>query len=178
MTVTFDLITPTCSSPLPEVIRQVRTDDFDSILRINAECSPNVAKLDTDELRRLVAFDGVAWVAEHETHVVGYLLGMSSAAAYDGEEFQWFRSSLDQPFLYIDQIAVGAEARRTNVAAQLYEHLIEHSRAHSIHVLCCEVNLRPANPASLKFHDKLGFEKTGELETGDGRRVALLFRRT
>jgi predicted GNAT superfamily acetyltransferase len=39
--------------------------------------------------------------------------------------------------------------------------------------ICCEVNVSPANPASLAFHLRMGFAIMGEMATQDGRRVAL-----
>ena len=156
------------------LVRQLSAEDFEAVLRINRPSLPNVARLDAEELRRLVALADVTWVAEDAARVAGYLLGMSNSAQYDGEEFQCLRARLNKPFLYVDQIAVASEARRTNIGSKMYELLARWSHEHDIEVLCCEVNMKPENPVSMRFHEQMGFRKLGELETSDGRLVALL----
>jgi uncharacterized protein len=159
-------------------VRPVDAEDFEEILRINSESVPHVANLDDEEVRRLVTLASVAWVAQSEKRVVGYLVGMSNSDGYDGEEFGCFLQRFDQPFVYVDQIAVDARARRMNVASQMYEHLAHWCITRNINLLCCEVNMRPVNSVSMRFHEKLGFKRLDELETSDGRRVALLCKHT
>jgi predicted GNAT superfamily acetyltransferase len=156
------------------IVRPAHAEDFDAILRINSQSAPHVAKLDAQDLQRLVKLASVAWVAQSPTGIAGYLLGMASYDDYDGEEFGCFVSRLDQTFLHVDQVAVGSNARRANIASQLYEHLVQWSLKRNICVLCCGVNLVPPNPVSMEFHQQRGFEKLDELRTSDGQLVALL----
>jgi uncharacterized protein len=160
------------------LLRKTRAEDCDLILAINRDSSPHVASLDLEELQRLVELADVSWVASRETQVVGYVLAMSNASRYDGEEFKYFLAKLDKPFLYVDQIAIAAHARRANVASRIYRVLTRWGRQRNIGRLCCEVNIQPPNPASLRFHEEAGFVRFGELETVDGRHVALLCKRT
>jgi len=157
-------------------VRTINPADSAAILKINAECTPHVARLDEQELRRLVALASVAWVAQSDKQVVGYLLAMANSDHYDGEEFGRFREQFQQPFVYVDQVAVAAGALRDGIASRLYEHLRLWCVAHDIDILCCEVNTKPLNTTSMKFHERLGFQRLDELETSDGRRVVLLYR--
>ena len=159
---------------MPVHIRQINAEDFDDVLKINAESAPNVAKLNDAELRRLTVLASIALVAVDSVRVAGYVLAMSSSDVYEGEEFQSFLAEFDEPFLYIDQVAVSAKARGANIASQMYAYLRQGCHELGIFTLCCEVNLRPANPVSMKFHRKLGFVSIGEMGTRDGRLVALL----
>jgi predicted GNAT superfamily acetyltransferase len=170
--------TEACRDKMSVDICKIRAEDFGDILKINAESSPNVAKLDDGELRRLAALASIALVATDSRHVVGYVLGIASSDVYEGEEFQAFQAILDEPFLYVDQVAVCANARGANIASQMYAHLQQRSHELGIHILCCEVNRRPANLVSMEFHRKLGFESIGEMETRDGRSVFLLRKET
>jgi predicted GNAT superfamily acetyltransferase len=57
----------------------------------------------------------------------------------------------------------------------LYQHieqLMQESRLE--YPLCCEVNLEPPNPGSLRFHQSIGFVEVGQRQSGDLYRVALL----
>ncbi len=159
-------------------IREARAGDFDEILRINAESSPHVAKLEAEDLRRLVALAGIALVATDSVRVVAYVVAFFRSDVYEGEEFQSFLARFEEPFLYIDQVAVCAAARGANIASQMYSWLQQRSHELGIFAMCSGVNLRPANPISMRFHRKFGFESIGELETSDGILVALLRKET
>ena len=59
----------------------------------------------------------------------------------------------------------------------MYAELARRAAAQGLRALCCEVNTQPANPASLAFHERLGFRPLDTLATQDGRQVLLLQRR-
>ncbi len=101
-------------------IRQIRAEDFAAILKINAESSPHVAKLNKEELRQQVALASIAWVATDSGRIVGYLVAMSNSAVYEGEAFRSFLATLPERFMYIDQVAVSVAARGASVASQMY----------------------------------------------------------
>jgi predicted GNAT superfamily acetyltransferase len=155
-------------------LRKICAADFTAVLRINSQSSPGVGTLDVDELSRSVALASAAWVAIDATDIVGYVLAFSNSDAYDGEEFLAFRTRLNEPFLYIDQIAICADARNAGIASRMYAGLTQWAHELGKLTLCCGVNLRPPNPVSVKFHQGLGFEKIAEVETRDGLLVALL----
>lgn len=113
---------------------------------------------------------------EDDGAVVGYLLAFAHDCAYDGEEFRYFVAHLQQPFLYVDQLAVDPQRKRLGIGGQLYAALFERARARQVELLCCEVNTAPPNPASLEFHRRLGFAAMGNGDTLEGRRVTYLVR--
>ncbi len=76
-------------------------------------------------------------------------------------------------FLYINQIAVAPPARRVRLGTRLYAHATSHARVHAIPAVVCDINLDPPNPASLRFHGRLGFQEVAVITTHDGRTVAL-----
>ncbi len=136
-----------------------------------------MAALDLSELDRLRALSDEHLVAvADDGPVVAYMLVFSRHSAYDGEEFQYFLAHFQEPFLYVDQIAVEAERSRSGIGRRLYQALSDIARARQIGWLCCEVNSVPPNPASLDFHRRLGFSAVGNGDTLDGRRVTFLAR--
>ncbi len=60
------------------------------------------------------------------------------------------------------------------VASALYADVAGAARERGISVLACEVNLKPENPISLRFHARQGFVEIGTLGTRDGRIVSLM----
>lgn len=147
------------------------------VLRINHSAGAAVFRLDARELSRLLAISPLHSIARGEDGAVrGYLLAFSRDDQYDGEEFLALRAAIDEPFLYIDQIAIDSRFRGAGIGRLLYEALAQRGRNLGSRVLCCEVNTSPPNPGSLGFHRRLGFRKVGVLSVSDGRTVALLRR--
>lgn len=159
-------------------IRPLAPTDCEEILRINAESQPGVAHLDRAEFERLVGLKNEHLVMEGpKGGLVGYLLAFPSDTPYDGAEFILLTKTSLGPFIYIDQVAVGATERRTGAAARLYQATEAAALRRGIQELSCEVNLNPPNPGSLAFHRSKGFNQTSVMDTQDGRTVALMSKR-
>jgi len=156
------------------VIRTLTPADETQVLEINVEAQPNVAGLDRVELARLSSLSRTHFVAIDGEVVRGYALNFACDDAYDGEEFLSLRKLISQPFMYIDQVAVARSVRTRGIGRQLYESLDHTASERGIRYLCCEVNTRPANPGSLAFHARLGFNTLSSMATRDGREVVLL----
>lgn len=153
-------------------LRPLQREDFSAVLEINREGAPGVSLLTAEELPGLHTISSYFQVAELGGVPVGYLVALGATAAYDFEEFAWFKANL-QSFLYVDQVAVAACARRHKVAHELYAALEAFALSQGITVLTLEVNLEPPNPTSRAFHSALGFAEVGQLRTRDGRLVSL-----
>jgi predicted GNAT superfamily acetyltransferase len=157
------------------VIRPAAAADFPGILEVNRQGRPGVSPIAPGDLGTILRRASFLRVAEAGSRVAGYLIGYLSSDDYDGEEFLWFRGRFDS-FLYIDQVAVAEGARASGVGSLLYRDVEEFARARAVARLTCEVNLRPHNAVSLRFHERQGYRPVGELETRDGRLVSLLVR--
>ena len=158
-------------------IRPLVAADEAQVLKINVEAQSGVAALDHVELARLVGVSPTHVVAADGDAAYGYALNFGRDDAYDGEEFLAMRSLIPQPFVYIDQVAVAGAARTQGIGRRLYEALERRAMDLGICCLCCEVNIRPPNPASLAFHARLGFSTLSSMATSDGRDVVLLEKR-
>ena len=158
------------------IIRSARAADSYAILSINRDGVPGVGALAPPDVAFYHDRSTLFRVAEERGQVVAYVVIFDSRAAYDGEEYLWFRNRYDA-FLYIDQVAVAREARGRGVAAALYDDVEKAARASATPTLVCEVNLEPDNPPSHRFHRRRGFLEVGRLRSGDGRLVSLLEKR-
>jgi uncharacterized protein len=152
-------------------VRAATVADAAAVLAINAASRAGVARLDRRELTRLCEAGARILIATL-AQPAGYLIAFAADAPYDGEEFRYLRGALSGSFVYVDQVAVAPHLRRHGIASALYRKLGSLSAAGTR--LCCEVNLEPPNPGSLRFHRRLGFELLTELAVTDGRKVALL----
>jgi len=106
---------------------------------------------------------------------LAFLLAMEEQAEYDSLNFLWFKEHYDR-FVYIDRVVVGEAHRRAGLGAALYADLLEWARGRTPR-LACEVNVRPANEPSLRFHERLGFAPVGTQETDGGRKTVSLMTR-
>jgi predicted GNAT superfamily acetyltransferase len=154
--------------------RALQRRDSAQVLAINLVCRPGVAPLDQQELSRLMSLPHEHLVAARGNELVGYLLAFQHDAPYDGEEFLAFRGLLTAPYLYVDQVAVAAGLRHSGIGRCLYQEISSVARRRGLGLLCCEVNIRPANQGSMAFHEQLGFSPVTRLATRDGREVQLM----
>jgi uncharacterized protein len=154
--------------------RAMQRRDSAQVLAINLMSRPGVAPLEQEELSRLMSLPHEHLVAVRGNDLVGYLLAFQRDAPYDGEEFLAFRRLLTAPYLYVDQVAVAAELQHSGIGRRLYEEISSVARRRGLGLLCCEVNIRPANQGSIAFHEQLGFSSVTRLATRDGREVQLM----
>jgi hypothetical protein len=154
------------------LIRDATPADLATLLALNNDHVPAVGELDGPTLDALV--DEAAWtlVAEHAGRVAGFSLSLRQGAGYGSVNYRWFAERYEE-FVYLDRIAVATEWQGRGLGARLYEELIARIGA-TAPVLTCEVNLRPPNEGSLRFHRRLGFREVGRQETPYGALVTLL----
>ena len=157
-------------------IREATAADLCDVLALNQSEVPHVGSLTMTEMVDLVAMASYFHVVRNNRgDLLASLIGLGPSAAYTSLNYRWFDERY-QNFAYIDRIAVAADARRQGVAEALYRDF-ERRSGNQVECLCCEVNLAPENPVSMAFHQRLGFERVGTLETANGaKKVALLIR--
>ena len=79
--------------------------------------------------------------------------------------YAWFNHRYDR-FLYVDRIAVSSESRNQKIGSKLYQAVIDESVAQGVPI-AAEVNLRPPNLDSIRFHERHGFTEVGEFTHGE-----------
>lgn len=155
-------------------VRPLDPADLPSVHAINQANVPEVGDATLEHLGWLIGESALALVAESDGSVVGYLVALRPGSTYTSPNYTWFAARYDD-FLYVDRIAVAEDRRGQGIGSALYDAAEQHARDHGIPTLTCEVNVRPPNPTSLRFHERRGFETVGEQETyGDTVRVRLL----
>lgn len=148
------------------LVRQAQGSDFQRILDINATEEEKTSRIDLARITQLDEWSDYHRVVVVEDHVVGFLLVMSDASGYDGDNFRWFVERY-RNFLYVDRIVVDKTAARRGVGSALYGDLIEFAMSQGCPALCCEINVSPPNPISHAFHARFGFKEVGRsAETG------------
>lgn len=151
------------------LIRPFAPGDTACVLAANEASLPAVNSLTEDDLADLVGQSAVTLVAEVDGAPAGLLICLDHTARYASRNFAWLKDRLGT-FAYVDRIALAPGARGRGLGEALYRSLLRHLAADPRHrdlPLACEVNSRPANPGSLRFHQRLGFREIGSADHGD-----------
>lgn len=158
----------------PETHWAVETADLreiEDLLALNNAAVPAVNALDAAGLAALIEGAELALAVRQRGAVAGLLLAFGPGSAYASPNYRWFDARYGD-FLYVDRIVVAEAGRGLGIGRGLYRAAFARAGARP---LCCEVNLRPPNEASLRFHQRLGFREAGRQQTeGGAKEVALL----
>lgn len=150
-------------------IRQFQAADLEALQEINETCVPAVNSLTLAELDQLVGKSIVTLVGEFDHAPAGFVLCLDEEAQYTSRNFLWLKASLRR-FFYVDRVALSSAARGKGLGQALYRALLAHLGGLSgdgARQLACEVNERPPNPVSLRFHQGMGFAEIGRQDHGD-----------
>ncbi len=154
------------------LVRDLTISDVESIAIINAANVPAVGEADEAHLAHLLEQASIALGAELRGEVVGFCIVLAPGADYGSVNYRWF-SERYSSFAYLDRVAVTETHRGLGIGAALYGE-VERRLGASVPWFVLEVNLRPRNDGSLRFHARQGFEEVGQQETGYGTLVSLL----
>ena len=140
------------------MIRRAKASDAASIASIynyyilNSSTTFEEAAVDEQIIQsRIIAHDRLNWwVYEIDNQIVGYTYATI-----------WKPRSAYR-FTVETSIYITENYQLKVIGVKLYEHLIEELRAGGFHTLLAGISL--PNDISVRFHEKLGFRKVGQLE--------------
>jgi hypothetical protein len=158
-------------------IRRWRDADLPALHALNEAAVPAVNSLSPDGLRELLEAALVADVVESPAGegggtVAGFLICLPEGLDYASDNYRWFSGQYPR-FAYVDRVVVDGGQRGGGLGGALYGALTR-KLAGQRPILTCEVNERPPNPASLRFHERLGFTPVGRQETEGGAKSVVL----
>ncbi len=155
--------------------RNIVGTDVTRVLEINNANTPGVSELTLSELETDIknCLHALAIDNEHG-EVCAFCITFAPDAPDAGANHQWFAERY-KSFVYLDRIAIDSNHQNRGLGALLYQTVEQRmldSAEHSL--LCCEVNLEPPNPGSLRFHKRIGFSECGVQSTAPGYAVTYL----
>ena len=156
-------------------VRNIEIADLARVLEINNANTPGVSELTMSELETDIenCLHALAIDNEHG-EVCAFCITFAPDAPDAGANHQWFAERFES-FVYLDRIAIDSTHQNLGLGALLYQTVEQRmldSAEHSL--LCCEVNLEPPNPGSLRFHKRIGFAEVGQHSPQQGYVVSLL----
>jgi uncharacterized protein len=158
-------------APAGVVVRALGRADWPELLALNEASVDELSALDERRLEWLSTLAHRALAGVRDGELVAFALAFAPGTDYDSENYRWFGAHFER-FLYLDRIAVAQRARREGIGTLLYDAMEQAARA--FERMVCEVNVMPANPASLAFHTARGYVEIDRLAHGEAKLVALL----
>lgn len=157
-------------------ISNIRPGDLRDVLQLNQDSVPHVSSIDLRQMKWFADNAHYFRVAMLQRRLAGFLIGLRPGLSYESPNYRWFVANYSD-FGYIDRVAVSETARRKGIASLLYEDF-ERTLAGDVDVMTCEVNIRPPNEGSMRYHELRGFVRVATQETEAGsKKVALLEKR-
>ena len=160
------------------IVRNIEIADLARVLEINNASAPGVSELTLSELETDIknCLHALAIDNEHG-EVCAFCITFAPDAPDAGVNHQWFAERY-KSFVYLDRIAISSSHQSLGLGAVLYQSVEQQMiQANEHSLLCCEVNLEPPNPGSLRFHQRIGFTECGVQSTAPGYVVAYLQKR-
>lgn len=155
------------------LLRDATAADFPAILALNEAFVAVLSPLDGARLARLHAQAALHRVIEEEGQVEAFLLAFREGTDYDSPNYRWFAQRYPR-FLYVDRIVVAGAAQARGSGARLYRDVHAQALRDAVPWITCEFDSEPPNPASERFHARLGFREVGRQELHGGRKTVSL----
>ena len=157
------------------IVRNIESADLTWVLAINNANTPGVSELTLSELETDIAncLHALAIDNEHG-EVCAFCITFAPDAPDAGANHRWFADRFES-FVYLDRIAIDPTYQNLGLGVLLYQSVEQQmidSAQHSL--LCCEVNLEPPNPGSLRFHHRIGFTEVGQHSPQQNYLVSML----
>lgn len=155
-------------------IRGLSPDDIDAMWVINEEGLPGTGQVSPQDLAALLNLASLSLGAFDDQTLVGFVVCLPPQTTYASLNYAWFNQRYDA-FLYVDRIAVAHEHRNQGVGSALYEQVVSAAQDRAVPV-AAEVNLKPPNPGSVRFHHRFNFVEVGKLDHGE--KAVMMFLRS
>jgi hypothetical protein len=146
--------------------------DLPDVLALNEASLPHVSTMDMQRTSWFAANSYYFRIARLDDLFAGFLIGLRPGIDYDSENYRWFCDNYPD-FGYVDRVAVSASARRQGVASRLYDDFANALRG-EVEVMTCEVNIRPPNESSMRYHEIHGFRQVASQETEGGKKMVAM----
>ena len=157
------------------IVRNIEIADVARVLVINNANTPGVSELTLSELETDIenCLHALAIDNEHG-EVCAFCITFAPDAPDAGANHRWFADRFES-FVYLDRIAIDPTYQNLGIGVLLYQSVEQQMIASAQHsLLCCEVNLEPPNPGSLRFHHRIGFTEVGQQSPQQNYVVSML----
>ncbi len=155
------------------ILREYMSNDLEKVLQLNEALVHFLSPLTKEKLENLIKQCDFSYVVEMDGLVEAFILVLSENKDYDSVNYQWFLDKYDR-FLYIDRVVVSKNCQSQGLGQLMYKEIIKKAKEEKYPFLLAEIDVEPANPKSLNFHEKFGFKEVGRESIHNGKKVVSL----
>ena len=143
------------------------------VLKLNEELVHFLSPLDEISLKNLIDMSEMFKVVEVNGEVAAFLIAVREEKEYKSVNYLWFSKNYDR-FLYIDRVVVSEKYQGMGIGKLIYNEVFSHAKNTGIDKITAEIDIKPENPISLKFHERFGFKEVGKQLVSDGKKEVSL----
>tara|TARA_B110001452_G_scaffold263289_1_gene264519 strand:- start:688 stop:1167 length:480 start_codon:yes stop_codon:yes gene_type:complete len=154
-------------------IRRLEPKDVAVAWEINEQGLPGTGQVSHDEMTDLLSLSELPIGVFERDALLGFVLCLVPRTKYGSLNYAWFNQRYEE-FLYVDRIAVAEKHRDRGIGTLLYQKVIAYAEQRACPV-AAEVNLKPPNPGSIRFHHRHNFTEVGVFEQGE-KSVTMMLR--
>ena len=148
----------TAAQEFKVVIEQMEEEDLPLVRKLNNQFIEAVGEVSLQKFKYLLNAAAHAYLVKDQGRVIAFYMTHPAGIDYQSKNYIWHNSQGHTDFIYMDRIIVDTEYQNLRIGTKLYQHLETVMRKQKLNLICAEVNVVPPNPASLRFHKRLGFK--------------------
>ena len=160
------------------IFRDYKAGELSRLHEINMASTPGVSEETVDALAEIISLSTCIVAEGDDGLAAGFItLLPPGTLAYESPNLRWFEIWLEgrtERLIYVDRIALHPDARGQRLGEALYGEARKQFADHDL--IGCEVNTKPNNEGSHRFHPRLGFEQVGEQAFSEVKAVAYYVR--
>ena len=153
-------------------LRELTHHDVGSMWVINEQGLPGTGQVSKQQMAALLNLSALSLGVFRDQELLGFVICLPPGTSYGSLNYAWFNQRFET-FMYVDRIAVAQHQRDQGIGSMLYDEVIASSDEQGVPV-AAEVNSRPPNPGSVRFHERFRFKQVGELHHQDKSVMMLL----
>lgn len=158
------------SSVVVMIVRDLTRADLVVAHAINQENVPAVGHETFDDFADIFSVCSTALALEDDGAVRGFCMVLPPGTSYDSPNYRFFVDRYDD-FVYLDRVAITASHQGRGGGVLLYREVEQRAEAPWFTL---EVNVKPPNEGSMRFHLREGFVEVAQEETRPGKIVSLM----
>lgn len=149
-------------------ISSATKDDLEFVLSLNEESIPAVSSTNIEVMKHFLVVCDYFKIFKINGEPIGFLNALLPGKDYNSEHYMWFNNKYES-FLYVDRIIFKKSYQNQGFGTIFYDDLIKKSIN-----IGCEINIKPYNKQSIKFHKKYGFREIGRKDINKDKSVVYM----
>ena len=155
------------------IILDVAEKHLEEILKLNQDLVHFLSDLDMGSLTELGNMAEMFKVVEVDGKVAAFLIAVRENKPYASVNYKWFLDNYDK-FLYVDRVVVSEDYQHMGIGRLIYNEVFNHAKSTGVDRVTAEIDIKPPNPVSLKFHEAFGFKEVGKQMVSGGKKEVSL----